>query len=58
MSDSLLLLGKIVGGIEGGGVLNNRYMDWVNLKPQEPASTETAEEIVARFASQLGVKQK
>lgn len=56
MSDTLFLLGRSLCGLEGGGVMRNRFVDWARPQQQEPEPTETAEEIVARFAKELGVK--
>ena len=55
MSDSLNLLAKTVGRIEGGGALSRRYLDWVrpDMTPA-PKDEQTAEEILDKFMRDLG----
>lgn len=57
MSDSLNLLAKTCGRIEGGGALKNRYLEWVNpdaKKAEEPEMTE--DDILDKFIRDLGVE--
>ena len=56
MSDSLNLLAKTVGRIEGGGALSKRYLDWVrpSQNPAPEQHEQTAEEIYAKFLKDLG----
>lgn len=56
VTDTLYLLGRSICGIEGGGVMKNRFADWLKHEDIEPEPEETADEIINRFISQLGVK--
>ena len=57
MSDSLNLLAKTCGRIEGGGALKNRFAEWLHpeLEKQEEHE-QTAEEIYSKFLRDLGGK--
>ena len=58
MSDSLNLLAKTAGRIEGGGALKRRYADWLNPEQEEEEKEpeQEAEDILKKFMRDLGGK--
>lgn len=58
MSDSLNLLAKTVGRIEGGGALKLRYADWLHPEniPEEKEPEQEAKDILEKFMRDLGGK--
>ena len=58
MSDSLNLLAKMVGRIEGGGAFKDRFIERIipDTKPA-PQKEQTAEEIYPKSLKDLGGKQ-